>query len=54
MTLKEFIEQPYFSSDTNVYAICNDTRIRADLWSVSELIYECDCYGIDYNNVRII
>lgn len=54
MTLKEFIEQPYFSSDANIYAISTDTRIKADLWTVSELIYECDCLGIDYSNVRII
>lgn len=54
MTLREFIGQPYFRSDANVYAVSTDIRIRADLWTVSELIYECDCYGIDYDNVRII
>lgn len=54
MTLREFIEQPYFSSDSNVYAISSDTRLQADLYMVSDLIYECDCLGIDYSNVRII
>ena len=54
MTLNEFIKEPYFRSDMNVYAVSSDTRLQADLYMASDLIYECDCLSIDYSNVRII
>lgn len=54
MTLQEFIDSEYFSSDANVYPISDDTRLKSDLYMVSDLIYECDWLGIDYNSINLL